>query len=114
MNPIEGTEIIFFEDGRWWNKNSDGVVVPTSTHEYHMRYKLRNSLVVVEDEDDKFITGLNGDAFTVVVDKEMVGRPGLKTYKFTKEWMSLTDYLKLRKMTAAFCIMSKGFFIPPK
>lgn len=114
MNPIEGTEILFFENGKWWNKNSQGVIVPTHTEEYYKRYKLRESLVVVKGEDDEYISGLNGSHFTIVVDKNKINRPNLLSYPFTKEWMSLTHFLKLRKETDVFCLMSKGFFIPPK
>lgn len=114
MNPIEGTEILFFENGKWWNKNSNGVVVPTNTVEYLKRYKLKNSLVVVKGEDDPYITNLNGGAITVVVDKNKIGRPDLESYEFTKEWLSLTHFLQLRKQTADFCLMAKNFYIPAK
>lgn len=114
MNPIEGTEILFFKDGQWWNKDFLGNVTLTSTYEYHLRYLKKDSLVVVEGEDDEYISNLNGGAFTIVVDKDKISRPNLKTEKFTKEWMSLSHYLALRKMTDKFCIMSKGFYIPTK
>lgn len=114
MNPIEGTEIIFLENGKWYNKNSKGDVILCHTADYYKRYSLSKSLVVVKGEDDAYITSLNGDAFTVVVDKDKIGRPNLESYEFTKEWMSLTDFLKLRKMTSAFCIMAKGFHIPER
>jgi hypothetical protein len=114
MNPIEGTEILFLEDGKWWNKNSEGVIVPTNTVEYLKRYKLRNSLVVVTGEDDKYVSSLNGSDITVVVDKVKIGRPNMESYEFTKEWLSLTDFLKLRKATADFCLMAKNFHIPTK
>ncbi len=114
MNPIEGTEILFFEDGVWYNKNSQGVIVPTNTAEYLKRYNRRNSLVVVGGEDGQYISNLNGEEITVVVDKNKIGKPDLLTFEFTKEWLSLTHFLKLKKLTADFCLMARHFNIPNK
>lgn len=115
MNPIKGTEILFLENDIWYNKNSDGIIIPTNTSSYLKRYKLLNSLVVIKDEeDDKYISNLNNGELTVVVDKNLINRPNLLSYNHTKEWMSLTHYLILRKQTAAFCHMAKTFNVPKK
>ncbi len=114
MNPKEGTEILFLEDGIWYNKNSAGVVVPTHTEDYMKRYVSNDTLVVVKGEDESFISNLNGGELTVVVDKNKIGKPDLLTLKNTKEWMSLSHFLKIRKMTDTFCGMAKNFHIPSK
>jgi hypothetical protein len=114
IKPIEGTEILFQENGVWFNMNSNGDVVPTHTAQYIKRYRLRNSMVVVKGDDSDFISNLNGDYITVVTDKSKIGKPDLLTFEFTKEWMSLGDFLKLRKLTDAFCVMAKQFNVPEK
>ncbi len=114
MNPTEGTEILFYENGKWFNKNHKGEVVPTNTGEYLKRYKLRDSLVVIGGEDGNYISNLNGEEITVVVDKFKIEKPDLLTFEFTKEWLSLNDFLKLKKLTADFCLMARNFNIPNK
>jgi hypothetical protein len=115
MNPIKGTEILFEKDGIWYNQNSDGVIIPTNTYEYNKRYQKVNALVIVEDkEDNDYLSSLNGDHITVITDKYLINRPDLKSFEFTKEWMSLKHYLLLRKHTAAFCHVAKNFNVPEK
>jgi hypothetical protein len=114
MNPIKGTEILFEKDGIWYNQNSDGIIVPTNTYEYNKRYQRINSLVIVEDEDNDHLSSLNGDYITVVTDKYLINKPNLNSFEFTKEWMSLNDFLKLRKLTNVFCYIAKNFNIPKK
>ena len=110
IKPIEGTEILFCKDGVWFNMNSSGEIVSTHTAKYFKRYKLRNSLVVVAD----LPSDLNGEAITVVVDKDKINKPDLLSFEFTTEWMSLEHFLQLKKMTDAFCVMAKTFYIPSK
>lgn len=115
MNPVKGTEILFFEDGKWYNKNHIGSIVPTDTYEYFKRYQKMNSLVVIEDEShNSAISNINNGEITVVVDKYEAGLPNLLTLENTKEWMSLEHFLKLRKQTDFFCHMAKKFYIPTK
>jgi len=114
MNPKEGTEILFIDNGKWWNKNSDGIIIPTDTLSYLKRYKFKSSLVIIDGEDNEFISNINGGEFTVVVDKYKIGKPDLLTKEFTTEWMSLNHFLKLRKITDKFCLMARNFNIPDK
>lgn len=111
MNPVEGTEILFFEEGKWWNKNSAGLIVPTNTYEYYKRYQKRNSLVVVDDNE---LSTLNDGQITVITNKFTINRPDLKSFEFTTEWMSLKHFLLLRKQTDVFCHIAKKFNIPER
>lgn len=115
MNPVKGTEILFLKDGKWYNKNHNGDIVPTDTHQYFKRYQRLNSLVVINDDEyNKIISNINNGELTVVIDKDVIGLPNLLSFEHTKEWMSLDHFLKLRKQTDFFCHMAKKFYIPTK
>lgn len=115
MNPVKGTEILFLKNGKWYNKNYIGDIVPTDTYKYFKRYQKLNSLVVINDEKyNDIISNINNGELTVVVDKNEIGLPELLSFENTKEWMSLNHFLKLRKQTDFFCHMAKKFYIPNK
>ena len=112
--PVPGTEILFMENERWWNKNSEGVITQAWTLDYLKRYKDRNSLVVIKGEDDIYLTNLNNSVITIVVNKFIIERPNLVTFDHTKEWISLTHFLQIKKMTNIYCNVAPNFYIPSK
>jgi hypothetical protein len=109
----EGTFILFPHDLGWYMKDSEGKVSPCSDPSYAAKYNKEYACVLVDDpEDDAFISSLNGDYFTVVTDKYLVGRPNLLTFENTIEWNAMSQIRKLAKQTGFFCSMATKHYNP--
>ncbi len=115
MIAQEGTEILVLENDIWYNIDSQGKKIRIDTPSYLKRYIFKNSLVVIDNKEqcDK-INSLNNGELTVIVDKNKVGLPYLQSFEFTKEWISIDTFLKLRKGTDKFCLHATNFYIPNK